>query len=282
MTDEYKHADENRHAEAQKWLFYSCNAELRRVVEQFVYEHAFTHILAGSLDFYWSNEHRVFHAGEMLLVKRNQLAKVTKIPPPGGEFRSISLHLSQDILRAYSVEYGMKATGPYRGEGIVRLKQDAFYQSFADSLTPYLSADSGEVDPALSQLKVKEAIMLLLRLDKKVRDLSFDFSEPGKIDLEEFMNRHFSFNVEMKRFAFLTGRSLATFKRDFEKIFRVAPGRWLHQKRLAQAYYLLKEKGKKPSDVYLEVGFEDFSHFSFAFKKEFGKAPTLLDQAPTA
>jgi AraC-like DNA-binding protein len=270
------------HREKDAWLFYSCNTDLRRVVEQFVHEHAFTHVLAGSLDFYIGNEHRVFHAGEMLLVKRNQLARVVKIPPPGGEFRSVSLYLNQDRLRAYSLEYGVEAVGPYQGEGIVRLKKDAFYESFADSLIPYVSRDGSVVDPGLSQLKVKEAIMLLLRLDKKVRDLLFDFSEPGKIDLEEFMNRHFTFNVQMKRFAFLTGRSLATFKRDFEKIFHVAPGRWLHQKRLDQAYYLIKEKGKKPSDVYLEVGFEDLSHFSFAFKKEFGKAPSQLSQAFTA
>jgi AraC family transcriptional regulator, exoenzyme S synthesis regulatory protein ExsA len=123
---------------------------------------------------------------------------------------------------------------------------------------------------------------LLLRLDNKVGDLLFDFSEPGKIDLEEFMNEHFTFNVEMKRFAFLTGRSLSTFKRDSEKIFHTAPGRWLRQKRLNQAYYLIKEKGEKPSDVYLEVGFEDLSHFSFAFKKEFGKAPSLVDRTSTA
>jgi len=90
------------------------------------------------------------------------------------------------------------------------------------------------------------------------------------------MIRSFTFNVEMKQFAYLTGRSLATFKRDFEKIFHRSPGRWLHQKRLAQADYLIREKGKKPSDVYLEVGFEDLSHFSFAFKKEFGKAPSLV------
>jgi AraC-like DNA-binding protein len=267
---------------ANAWLFYSCNTELRRVVEQFVHEHAFTHILAGSLDFYFGNEHRVFCAGDKLLVKRNQLAKVVKIPPPGGEFRSVSLYLTQDLLRAYSVEYNMKVAGPYQGEGIVRLKENTFYERFADSLIPYVSKEGSVVDPALSQLKVKEAIMLLLRLEHTARELLFDFSEPGKIDLEEFMNEHFTFNVEMKRFAFLTGRSLATFKRDFEKIFHIAPGRWLQQKRLAQAYYLIKEKGEKPSDVYLEVGFEDLSHFSFAFKKEFGKAPSLLDRASTA
>jgi AraC-like DNA-binding protein len=28
------------------------------------------------------------------------------------------------------------------------------------------------------------------------------------------------------------------------------------------------------SDVYLDVGFENLSHFSFAFKKQFGYSPT--------
>jgi AraC-like DNA-binding protein len=31
-----------------------------------------------------------------------------------------------------------------------------------------------------------------------------------------------------------------------------------------------------PSDVYLEVGLENLSHFSFAFKKLFEQAPTKL------
>jgi len=208
-----------------------------------------------------------------------QLAKATKIPPEGGGyFRSVSMHLSQELLRKFSIEYDMQASGPYQGEGMVLLKQDAFSKSFVDSLTPYMSADPGTPDPSLVQLKVKEALLLVLRLNPFLKNLLFDFSEPGKIDLEEFMSHNFTFNVEMKRFAYLTGRSLATFKRDFEKIFHTSPGRWLQQKRLAQSYYLIREKGKKPSDVYLEVGFEDLSHFSFAFKKEFGKAPTLLNQ----
>jgi len=48
------------------------------------------------------------------------------------------------------------------------------------------------------------------------------------------------------------------------------------QKRLREAYFLMDRKGKKPSDIYIEVGFEDLSHFSFAFKKQFGFAPTRL------
>ena len=99
---------------------------------------------------------------------------------------------------------------------------------------------------------------------------------PGKIDLEAFMNKNFHFNVELDRFAHLTGRSLATFKRDFEKLFHITPNRWLQQRRLQEAHYLIKEKGKAPSAIYLELGFEDLSHFSFAFKKLYGLAPSRI------
>jgi AraC-like DNA-binding protein len=37
-----------------------------------------------------------------------------------------------------------------------------------------------------------------------------------------------------------------------------------------------KQKNKKLSDIYLELGFEDLSHFSFAFKKLFGHSPSQL------
>ncbi|WP_307295189.1 AraC family transcriptional regulator [Flavobacterium sp. SORGH_AS_0622] len=90
------------------------------------------------------------------------------------------------------------------------------------------------------------------------------------------MKKNFHFNVQLDRFAYLTGRSLATFKRDFQRIFEVSPSRWLLQKRLQQAYYLIKEKGKTPTEVYLEVGFEDLSHFSFAFKKQYGLSPSKV------
>jgi AraC-like DNA-binding protein len=50
----------------------------------------------------------------------------------------------------------------------------------------------------------------------------------------------------------------------------------LQQRRLREAHYLIKEKGRMPSDVYLEIGFEDLSHFSFAFKKMYGVPPSRL------
>ena len=257
-------------------IMYSCYAHQTRENESFVAEHVMTHILAGSMTFRTSGTPMVCEAGDTLLIKRNQLTKVMKRPPAsGGEFKSISIFFDQNTLRNFSMEYHITADSPYEGPGIIKLPHDALSSTYMASIAPYLNTDASNTE-MLTILKAKEAILILLRINPQLKNLLFDFSEPGKIDLEAYMNKHFNFNVEMKRFAYLTGRSLATFKRDFEKIFHTSPNRWLQQKRLKEAYYLIKEKGKKPSDVYMEVGFEDLSHFSFAFKKAFGTPPSLV------
>jgi AraC-like DNA-binding protein len=97
-----------------------------------------------------------------------------------------------------------------------------------------------------------------------------DFSEPGKINLAAFMEKHYMFNMPMDKFGYLTGRSLSTFNRDFKKSFHITLQKWLARKRLELAHYQLVEKQRKPVEVYLETGFENLSHFSFAFKKHFG------------
>ena len=95
-------------------------------------------------------------------------------------------------------------------------------------------------------------------------------TEPYKIDLEKYMNTNFIFNVPIKEFARLTGRSISTFKRDFKTIYDTTPEKWLKERRLDEAKFLIAEKKQKPSEVYYNVGFENFAHFSTAFKERFG------------
>ncbi|WP_312362388.1 AraC family transcriptional regulator [Sphingobacterium sp.] len=76
--------------------------------------------------------------------------------------------------------------------------------------------------------------------------------------------------LTMEQIAAYTGRSLATFKRDFQKVSSLSPQKWLIKKRLEMAYVKLKEEGKKVQEVCVEVGFKNPSHFSTAFKKQYG------------
>lgn len=256
-------------------ILYSCYVSRNREGEQFIREHVFSYHLAGSLTMNDGNKTYQFKEGDFRFGRRNRLVKFAKQPPENGEYKSITVYLDQQTLRNFSMEYGYTSSEYHPGDTIIPLEANPLYKGYWDSLQPYDQIQQ-RMNEHLLSLKLKEAILLLLHTKPELKDILFDFSEPDKIDLESFMNQHYHFNVELKRFAYLTGRSLTTFKRDFEKIFHSTPSRWLQQRRLQEAHYLIKEKGQSPSDVYLEVGFEDLSHFSFAFKKTYGVAPSRI------
>ncbi len=46
------------------------------------------------------------------------------------------------------------------------------------------------------------------------------------------------------------------------------------QQRLQLARKMMVQSGKKASEVYLEVGFEDLAHFSKRFKSQYGVNPS--------
>ncbi|MBE9461701.1 helix-turn-helix transcriptional regulator [Dyadobacter sp. UP-52] len=256
-------------------ILYSCYSHKSGEGEQFIADHIFGFIISGESEMYLNGKNYLFKAGDFRFLRRNQLTKYVKLPPVGGEYKSISISMDQNTLRSISEENNVTVDKPYTGENALLLKPNRLFTNYMESLSPYLNGTT-EISKGLTSLKVKEAILILLETNPELKNILFDFTEPGKIDLEAYMNEHYRFNVDLNRFAYLTGRSLAGFKRDFDKIFHISPNRWLQQKRLDDAYFLIKEKGLRSSDVYLEVGFKDFSHFSFAFKKAFGISPSRL------
>jgi AraC-like DNA-binding protein len=250
-------------------ILYSCTTHNKRGHEQMVQEHSMGCIIAGEIHFYTNHGVEIIKEGSIGIIRKNQLAKTVKVPPAnGGMFKAINIMIDQQHLRKYGNDNNIYASGQYKGSPMLNLTGDAFIKGYFDSLLPYFD-NPDQLSEAMANMKTNEAIELLLR-KPGLRDFLLDFTEPFKIDLEAFMNSNFKYNISITQFATLTGRSLATFKRDFQKTFTTPPERWLHQKRLEMAHYLIAHKKQNPTGVYLEVGFENMSHFSAAFKKHFG------------
>lgn len=259
----------------ERGILYSCYHAKSREGEHFVADHVITYQISGTMEHSDGTRSIKSEPGTTLLYCRNQLMKFLKLPPDIGEFQSISVFLSQKMLRRFSMEYGLVAQHTVRKHSSIPVSTSPSLKIFFDSLIAYSRNDIlGNAE--FISLKQNELLMLILTSDPELKDVLFDFTDPHKIDLEAFMNQNYHFNVRVERFAYLTGRSLASFKRDFEKIFGTSPRKWLQHKRLQEAYYLVKDKGKTASEIYINLGFEDLSHFSFAFKKEFGVPPTKL------
>ncbi|MDN5288363.1 MAG: AraC family transcriptional regulator [Mucilaginibacter sp.] len=247
-------------------LFSSSNNEFGH--DPFISEHWLVLIVSGKSEMFSEEGIVSYPAGTLGLIRKNQLVKTTKKVDGEKPFKSISICIDQQTLKKFSAEYKVEAKGIYAGEPNVQIENDEFMKGYFNSLMPYF-AQPEKLTSILAQVKTIEAIELLLR-NHTLKNFLFDFSEPHKIDLEAYMNRHFSYNVSMTQFAKLTGRSISSFKRDFVKIFNTTPEKWLQKCRLEMAYFLISQKNKKPSDIYLEVGFANLSHFSRVFKKEFG------------
>lgn len=252
-------------------LLYSYSGQAKKGQGSFLSEHILWLMVSGVMEVVTAQGLDVFRQGEVCLAQKNQLFKAIKKPDGLRPFKGIGIFLDQNLLKQYSLEHGIKVTCAYAGAANIRIPVDRFMRGYFDSLLPYFDQPD-QLTETLAHAKTTEALALLLR-DHSLKDFLFDFREPGKIDLEAYMNRHFTYPISLAQFAQLTGRSLSTFKRDFAKIFNTPPERWLRQQRLQRAQRLLVEQRQRPSDVYWAVGFENLSHFSACYKTYFGYSP---------
>lgn len=256
-------------------LVLSCAFEKYRTHEEFVPEHFLAIQLSGETHMQTPGKTDVYREGSIMLLRKNQLMRSVKVPAKNGEYKSVLILLNERVLRKYATTYNIPVQRRYEGEAIMMFESDDFFRGYFNSLLPYVDSSIKKTH-ALSDLKICEAIELLLRRDVGLRAFLFDFHGPYKLDLEEFMVKNFIFNVPVTQFARLTGRSLAAFKRDFKRVFGMPPREWLMQQRLSEAYRLIKEKGSKSADIYIEIGFENLSHFYYSFKKRFGVTPSQI------
>lgn len=236
-------------------------------------DHLLVWLISGQTKIVQAHETLTFEPGSVFLIYRNQLATIINTPKDGLPHKAVAMHLSTERLRNYYAGKDIKVTSaPGRA---VRFLQHPLLQSCLASLIPYFEMQDN-FPKDIASLKITEAISILRIIDKDIDSLLANFDDPYKVNLISFMEKNYMFNMPLAKFSYLTGRSLTTFKRDFAKAFNTTPQRWLTQKRLELAHYQLSEQKSKPIDVCYETGFENLSHFSFAFKKRFGYAPTAL------
>ncbi len=241
--------------------------------------HMLVWFISGETKIIQADQNYLFKTGDIFLIPRNQLATIINYPKDGEPHKSVVMHLSIDRLREFYANLNIKpkvsATQKIRS-----FDKHPLLESCLASLIPYFDVQE-KFPENIASLKITEAISILRTIDKSIDNILANFEEPHKIDLSNFMEKNFMFNMPLEKFGYLTGRSLTTFKRDFHKIYNTTPQRWLTQKRLKLAHYELVEKNRKPVEVYLETGFENLSHFSYAFKKQFGLTPTELADRKT-
>ncbi|RKR04822.1 AraC family transcriptional regulator [Flavobacterium sp. 90] len=235
--------------------------------------HMLVWFISGETKIVQTDGIHVFKKGDIFLIPRNQLATIINYPKDGQPHKTVVMHLSTEKLKDFYANLDVKPKTNISSK-IYSYNNHPLLESCLASLIPYFEITT--LPENIADLKITEAISILRSIDSEIDNVLANFEEPGKIDLVNFMERNFMFNMPLERLGYLTGRSLSTFNRDFKKYFDTTPQKWLTKKRLDLAHYQLSKNKKKTIDVCYEVGFENLSHFSYAFKKQFGYTATEL------
>ncbi len=151
---------------------------------------------------------------------------------------------------------------------------NAVLAAFYDSVVSYFI--SGTCPPEdLLELKFRELLLNIISnpSNKELTAYFYKLGLSDTDDLQDVMERNCLYNLQLHEYAKLCHRSLSSFKRDFQVVYNMAPGRWLLEKRLDFASRLLTQSRQQVRDIATESGFKNLAHFDRVFKKHFGSPP---------
>lgn len=140
------------------------------------------------------------------------------------------------------------------------------------SLAPYFN-DPSQVNPGLLRLKVMELLYNVMDCSKNIFRQMLQLRQPVKADIHRVVEENYTSPISLEELAYLSGRSLSSFKRDFQGIYGEPPAKWIREKRLLKARQMLQSSRMSVADVAYSLGFENPTHFSRIFKQRYGLSP---------
>lgn len=255
----------------------SCTHQQSTTDEMLVGQHLLLFVMEGRYIATFGKEVITVEKGEGLLIQRARSVKYEKLGFIDNDkrYESLMFFLTDDIIRNFLALHKNYALNKAPQVPIAKISYNQPIQIFLQSiLACFDNALSG--NPVFLQNKLFELLFNLSEINPTLIRSFAAFTTYEPVDLPKVMEANFRENLRLEEFAYKAGRSLASFKRDFQRIYNTSPHQWLLTKRLEYARHLIENTGMKISDACYDSGFESVAHFSRVFKNRFGVLPSVL------
>lgn len=239
-------------------------------------EACFTYLKEGEMSITSPTDSLSIQAEESVLLKCGTYFSNAILKHPAKTCEVFAVHLYPGILKElYKNEFPNFIKGDTHKPYIQKIEKQGVIAHYIQSLDFYFE-NPNLVTEDLLKLKIKELILLLLQTDnaENIITLFSHLFNPRQAGLFEVVEAHLYSSISIVELARLTGRSLSTFKRDFETQFSDTPANFIKEKKLGKALELLQSTELSISEICYEVGFQDASHFTKTFKQKYNRLPS--------
>ena len=237
--------------------------------------HMFSFLQTGKKQIHFADSSVLINNKQSILVKKgNCLWK--EILDQETNYYCKLIFFSNAKIEAFLNKYNIKNLNHEQSDSHFIIESDDYINSYLDSLSK-ASALPYTASGLLLDVKFEELLVYLIskyndQFKLYLSSLIATKDSPFKNTIE----KHIHSTLNLEEIAFLCNMSLSTFKRTFIKNFGIPPGKWFRDQRLLKAKELLEQGGFKASEIYLDLGYNNLSNFSSAFKKKFKIAPSSL------
>lgn len=242
-------------------------------------EHLLLFVLDGTNVLSYGKQTYTVHKNEMILLKKATSVRYEKKGNPENDdiYDSLMFSLKDEIIKSFLATTELEMP-TYKAEGEMKISVSPMNQclvAFANSLKPYFF-ENAEVHQGQLRLKMMEMLYDVSICSRNMFYQILQLYQPVRSDVRQVVENNYSSPISLEELAYLSGRSLSSFKRDFQQIYNMSPALWIREKRLNKAKELLQSTSMSVSEICYSLGFENVSHFSRIFKEYFGQTPTSI------
>ncbi|SEM07807.1 AraC-type DNA-binding protein [Aquimarina amphilecti] len=251
---------------------YESNTEIDKQ-QVLLNKNTFSFLQEGSKEVFSNNSSYAIDNTQFLLMKSGHCLMTEKLSNDSKFYRSILFFFSEEDVLNFIRKFELQSSKTKKFYSTYSFHYDVFIKRFVNSLLD-ISKLSKTIQTKILKTKFEEIMLYLI--EQKGVDFLYSLINNNDNQTQKFIQTIESnrlTKLTLKELSFLSNMSISTFKREFEKQFHSSPSKWFLDKRLEHSAFLLKNKSKRPSDIFEEVGYESLSNFIQAFKTKFGVTP---------
>ena len=242
----------------------------------FLEQHLLYVVLGGSVKLTCGRQTWTVRKNEMILLRRAQSVSYEKQgSEETGLFESQLFANNDELLKDFLTSQQVQIPQMTEELGTQVSPMSDRLVAYCWSLSPYFN-DPSQVNPGLLRLKVMELLYNVMDCSKNIFRQMLQLRQPVKTDIHRVVEENYTSPISLDELAYLSGRSLSSFKREFQDIYGAPPARWIREKRLSKAHEMLRSSSLSVADVAYSLGFENPTHFSRIFKQQYGASPISI------